>query len=62
MFEFPNFVYFFNHLPMSNLDTDGSVINQATQLFGIDVQPMSSLCSTPNRDYRDPDITHEENL
>ena len=30
--------------------------------FGWDVKPRSSLCSTPNMDYKDPDITEEENL
>ena len=30
--------------------------------FGWDVKPRSSLCSTPNMDYKDPDITEEVNL
>ena len=30
--------------------------------FGWDVKPRSSLCSTPNMDLKDPDITEEENL
>ena len=31
-------------------------------LFGWDVKPRSGLCSTPNMDGKDPDITEEENL
>jgi len=30
--------------------------------LGWDVKPRSSLCSTPNMDYKDPDITEEDNL
>ena len=30
--------------------------------FGWDVKPRSGLCSTPNMDGKDPDITEEENL
>ena len=33
-----------------------------TTSFGWDVKPRSCLCSTPNMDYKDPDITEEENL
>ena len=29
--------------------------------FGWDVKPRSSLCCTPSMDYKDPDITEEEN-
>ena len=30
--------------------------------FGWDVKPRSSLCSTPNMDYKNPDVTEEENM
>ena len=30
--------------------------------FGLDVRPRSSLCSTPNMGYKDPDIAEEELL
>ena len=34
----------------------------STASYGWDVKPRSSLGSTPNVDYKDPDITEEENL
>ena len=44
-------------VPKLGMGLDGHLVS-----FGWDVRPRSSLCSTPNMDYKDPEITEEENL